>query len=831
MPLSDTLSVGRRLRRERERLNWSQERLAEAVGTTARSINRWEQGRVIPHPHYRTLLCNVFKVPVDTLFGNSAEVLAQSIIWNVPARRNPLFTGREEVLDALANALHSENTVALTQAQAISGLGGIGKTQTAIEYAYRNREDYQAVLWVRAETREILLTDLMALAELLNLPERREHDQQLVVEAVKRWLCNHDGWLLILDNVEDVTLVTDVLPLECKGHTLLTTRSQATGQVAQRIDVVPMEPDEGTLLLLRRAKLVAPDALLADVSEQLRHEARSLAQLLGGLPLALDQAAAYIEETGCSVADYLDRYEIRPTALLNRRGNVASEHSSSVLATFSLSLQQIEQAHPAVADLLRLCAFLQPDAIPEELFLLATLEQAPGLPSVVIDPVQFDEALATLRRYSLLKRDPHNKTLTIHRLVQVAVHANLPLEMHRIWAERALVLANVLFPDITHRSNRQISPTLMSQVYWCVDLITRWNISTQEATQLLLKLVAYLQWKGELQSAERLLTQAEALSVQRGMIEIAEAIPLWNLQAHQACEQGRYREAEECGRRSLRWSIRIFGPTHALVAVSSESLVEALFSLGKYDEAEVLTEQALHIKTVLWGEEDARIVETLNNLSNIYYRLEQYEKSAQLLHQAVEVAKKTPDFDILMLALIYGSLGFVYRDMERYTEAIAFLEEALSLREGLGLSNHPYQALTLNDLSGCFFRRGNYVEAERVLWQALTIQRQNLQPEHEAIAITINNLAKNLAAQDKDTEAEGLYQQALALFEQALGEEHLNVSIVLINLAKLAEKQGFLAKAALFYRRALNIQECVLGPEHPKVVQIAGWYKNAQSNL
>lgn len=343
------MSIGQRLRGERERLNWSQERLAEAIGVTARSINRWEQDKVIPHPHYRERLCNIFNVPSDTLFGLSGPFTGEEAedftrpslktsVWNVPSRRNPLFTGRADALAALANALHAEKTVALTQAQALSGLGGIGKTQTAIEYAYRYREGYQAVLWVWAETREIFMTDLTSLAELLNLPERYEHDQQMIVEAVKLWLCNHDGWLLILDNVEDIMMVTDVLPYapECKGHIIVTTRLQATGLVAQCINVVPMEPDEGTLFLLRRAKLLSQESVLADVSEQTRNEAGCIARLLGGLPLALDQAGAYIEETGCSLADYLDRYQRRPTALLNRRGNATSDHPSSVLTTFSL---------------------------------------------------------------------------------------------------------------------------------------------------------------------------------------------------------------------------------------------------------------------------------------------------------------------------------------------------------------------------------------------------------------------------------------------------------------------------------------------------------------
>jgi predicted ATP-dependent serine protease len=118
----------------------------------------------------------------------------------MPFSRNPFFTGRDEVLSHLHTALAATSKAALTPLQAISGLGGIGKTQTAIEYAYRYRDDYQHVLWVRAETHETLVADLIAIAELLNLPEKSRQDQRITIKAVKRWLETHSEWLLIFDN-------------------------------------------------------------------------------------------------------------------------------------------------------------------------------------------------------------------------------------------------------------------------------------------------------------------------------------------------------------------------------------------------------------------------------------------------------------------------------------------------------------------------------------------------------------------------------------------------------------------------------------------------------
>src|SRR5437016_12408766 len=144
------------------------------------------------------------------------------------------FTGREDSLTRLRDTLTAGTTAALTQPQGLSGLGGIGKTQTAIEYAYRYRAEYQAILWVRADSQGVLISEFVQIARHLDLPEKNEQDQNRIVEAVLRWLHIHTDWLLILDNAEDVAITAPFVPLASRGHILLTTRAQAMGGIAQR---------------------------------------------------------------------------------------------------------------------------------------------------------------------------------------------------------------------------------------------------------------------------------------------------------------------------------------------------------------------------------------------------------------------------------------------------------------------------------------------------------------------------------------------------------------------------------------------------------------------
>ncbi len=152
-------------------------------------------------------------------------------IWNIPYLRNPFFLGRDDELAQVRHHLQGGQATALSQPQAISGLGGIGKTQIAVEFAYQHRHEYQWILWTRADTRESLVSSYISIAELLNLPEKDAEAQQIVIRAVRNWLQTHRSWLLILDNADELTLVHEFLPSGLDGHILLTTRAQVTGKL------------------------------------------------------------------------------------------------------------------------------------------------------------------------------------------------------------------------------------------------------------------------------------------------------------------------------------------------------------------------------------------------------------------------------------------------------------------------------------------------------------------------------------------------------------------------------------------------------------------------
>src|SRR2546429_6620527 len=416
-----------RLRQEREQRGWTQSEVAERIGSTRINVSRWENGITVPGLYYRQSLGELFgksllelglipersEAPlekVDTSLDADLHTSSPILpIWNVPYRRNPFFTGREVILDHLYTVLRSRNSAALTQGQALSGLGGIGKTQIAVEYAYRYRDHYQAIFWLTASTRDVLSADFVILAALLDLPEQQEKEQDIVLRAVKRWLSSHTHWLLILDNVDDLEMIVDFLPVTGTGDVLITTRLQALGTVAQRIEVEKMELDEGVMFLLRRTKVLTPGTTLDQVPKEKQVQATEIVMALDGLPLALDQAGAYIEETRCGLSQYLNLYGTRRKELLLRRGRFPIDHPEPVAATWSLSFQQVEQESLIAADLLRLFAFLDPEAIPEEMITLGAVELGTALGAVASDSLEFDTLIELLLRYSLIRRSPEVK--------------------------------------------------------------------------------------------------------------------------------------------------------------------------------------------------------------------------------------------------------------------------------------------------------------------------------------------------------------------------------------------------------------------------------------
>ncbi len=580
MDIHTSIRSNTQLRQERIRRNWRQRDLADQLGTTVVTVNRWERGIQQPNAYFRVKLCALFgksaeelgilpqntqpalmieeagpekqlvaftpieEASVSSMSGprnpfstDSDEILLSDnnslhsrrpVHWNIPFIRNPFFTGREYELEHLHAQLHQHRIATVGQTQAISGLGGIGKTQLVIEYAYRYCQEYQSVLWVRADSTEALNSSYLELAILLNLPEKDAQEQEVTIQAVKTWLEMNGAWLLILDNLDESedTLFppgrdgkpshpSPFLPMTSVGHLLITARAtdlSALGLgITHPLHLETFPDDQGVRLLLNRADL------LEQATVQDRDIALSITRELGGLALALDQAGAYIAATSISLATYLHLFQEHQTDLLKQRRN--RDYPESVATTWTISFQRVKSRNPAAAELLNLCAFLAPDTIPEEIFIEDTKGPASALTSLTTDPFLLNDAIETLLTYSLIARDPHVQTLSVHRLIQVVIRNSMSVETRHYWMQRAIHLIEAALPESLENSNWPTFERLLPHALICVTWIKQAAFTTSEAFRLIKQAGLYLNARANYRDAEPLLRHALALCEQQMGIE------------------------------------------------------------------------------------------------------------------------------------------------------------------------------------------------------------------------------------------------------------------------------------------------------------------------
>ena len=665
--------------------------------------------------------------------------LTSSHTWNIPYARNPLFTGREDILERLYQLLKATRTAALV------GLGGIGKTQTVVEYAYRYRDHYQAILWVKAETEVSIISDFVTIAQMLDLQEKQEQEQHRIVEAVKGWFQEHPGWLLIFDNADDLAMVREFLPTGSKGHILLTTRAYATGRIAQHIEVEKMEPEEGALFLLHRAMLLEPDAPLEVASSTDQDIAKEIVRVMDGLPLALDQAGAYTEETGCGLQGYLQLYRTQGVHLLQERGEFVTDYPEPVATTWSLSFQNVEQANPAAAELLRFCAFLASDAIPEELFTQSAAELGPILEPVAANQYRLNAAIRELLKYSLVQRDAQTNTLSIHRLVQRVLKDQMNKEAQRKWAERTVKAVNHVFPNPEY-TNWDICRRYFFHAQVCIAIIYQWELLFSEAATLLNNVGFYLWQRGE------------------------------------------YEQVESLHQRALAIREQVQGPDHSDTATSLSHLAFFSMQQGKYEEAEPLYQRALAIYEKAYGSDHPGVAIVLNNLAELYRRQGKYKEAEPLYQRALAIKERVWGSDHPSTAISLSALAELYRDQGKYEEAEPLLQGALMTQERVLGPEHPDTAATLDNLALLYRDQGKYEEAEPLYQRALMIYEEVLGPAHPDTASILNNLALLYEEEGKYEQAEPLYLRALAIRERMLGPEHPDTVKVRENYTDLFQK-------------------------------------------
>ncbi len=697
--------------------------------------------------------------------------------WNLPFDRNPFFTGRAKILDDLHSALGGRGR------QAISGLGGVGKTQTAIEYAYRHEGDYSTVLWARGHSEDALNSSYSEIARLLDLPEKDAADLAEAREAVKRWLESNTAWLLIIDNADQPEILKPWLPRHGKGHILLTSRAQVFQSVgiANPVEIQEMTPGEAVEFLFKRTGRQDGDRAESKAAGELARE-------LGYLPLALEQAAAYITEKKARFQDYAASYQKRRLELLAKGKPVAGDYPESVATTWSLNFDEVEKT-PASADLLRFSAFLSPDHIPLELIEKGASELGAAiceaLRGVADDPLALDEVLDPAARFSLIRRDVTARTYSIHRLVQEVVRTRMDSGAQRTWAERTVGAVNRAFPSPEY-GNWELCERLLPHAREAVGLIELWRFDSSESALLLNNLGFYLKERAQLGEAERLY------------------------------------------RRSLEIAEKLYGPEHPSVAARANNIGTVLLAKRDLEGALRYTQRALVIGEKVYGPEHSEVAAYANNIGQILQAKGDLEGALRYSRQALEIDEKVHGPEHPNVATFASNIGQILQAKGDLEDALRYTQQGLEIGEKVYGTEHPNVATFANNMGQILQAKGDLEGALCYAQRALEIDEKVYGPEHPNVARDASNIGLILNDKADLEEALRYALRALEIDEKVYGPEHPKVAICANNIGLILKNKGDLEGALRYTQRALEIGEKVYGPEHPDV---ATWANNVGMSL
>jgi tetratricopeptide (TPR) repeat protein len=699
-------------------------------------------------------------IPTPALIAQTQQVITAEIQANIPNNLTQFgattFVGRIAELDRLRTLLQSSTAVAIG---AVQGMGGVGKTELALQFAYqeRDRQAYPGgIVWLNA--RQDLKPQLLLFAQNhldLQPPADRPLDAQL------EWCWQHWGTgrtLLVLDDVQDFADVEALgIPGRSQFQTLITTRSHFSSPV----EVLPLGVLNGADALELLRSLVKDGRIDRQLTE-----AEAICDWLGGLPLGLELVGRYLAlDEDLSVAEML--IELRNNALAAEALLEAEPEMTAqlgVVAAFELSWKKLSAEAQQVAAMISLFALAE--------FSWSWVQTClPEIEAKTLNRIRLRELLG----YSLLQREAEG-CYQLHQLLREFFGAKRrEMPESEGWEE---AFFEVMIAEADRSSERPTRSLL------------------EETTAVIPHLQGAIEWAA---ATQQILQVATGKSWMAGLYR----------------SQGRYSEAEPFYLQALAIWRSHLGNDHPDTATSLNNLAALYESQGRYSEAELFYLQALEIMRSQLGNDHPDTATSLNNLAGLYRLQGRYSEAEPLFLQALEIMRSQLGNDHPSAATNLNNLAGLYRLQGRYSEAEPLHLQALEIRRSQLGNDHPDTAQSLSNLALLYYSQGRYSEAEPLYLQALEIRRSQLGNDHPYTASSLNNLAELYRLQERYSEAEPLYLQALEIRRSQLGNDHPDTATSLNNLALLYYSLDRYAESAAYMGQALEIMERQLGADHP----------------
>ncbi|RDW58650.1 hypothetical protein BP6252_13126 [Coleophoma cylindrospora] len=765
------------------------------------------------------------------------------ILHYIPFQKNHHFFGRDSYLKELQSKLWLSNKpLNYCPQAAICGLGGMGKTALAIEFAYQTKKQQpqRSIFWVAAINREAFEQSYKEIGKCLGIPgiEDEKSDVKKLVQAE----LSKEGfgeWLLIVDNADDANLLSktkdertgarpffDYLPASMKGSILFTTRNRKAVSDRVRgdiIDVAEPTPAEAQHIL---GNYLSQKDLLKDEANVMK-----LLELLSYLPLAIVQAAAYLESNkDTSIAAYITQIKGTDDELIEllsedfddqSRYQKNKEMKNPVATTWLISLEHIGQHDALAIDYLSFMACLLRERIPRSLL----LEKSSEVKNTNM------KALGTLTAYTFISRrkkekdqelnqkeEDQDQFYDMHRLVHVVTRNWLKKQGNLSnWTDRALHRLMSLIPYGGHEGWENWIPYLPHALQ-----IARSNDLSADCNQeihILLDMIARCQSSiGQYTAAVETHRRVLELRTEAMGTEHEDTMISGNEIGLNLSYQGQYTEAERIHREMFALREKVSGKEHPLTLVSMNNLGLAFSCQGKYAEAESIHRETLALREKVLGKEHTETLTSMMWVATTLGNLGNYSGSQDMYLSILETQKKLLGKEHPLTLASMNNLGQALSNQGKYTEAEIIHRETLALREKVLGKKHPETLTSMMWVATTLGNLGNYSRSKDMYLNILEDQKRVLGKEHPLTLASMNNLGQALSNQGNYAEANSMHRETLALREKVLGKEHPETLTSMMWVATTLGNLGNYSGSQDMYLNILKNQKRVLGNENPSML-------------
>jgi tetratricopeptide (TPR) repeat protein len=664
-------------------------------------------------------------------------------LWMVPYEKNNYFAGREHeistIVDKFSAASLDHYRVAL------SGLGGVGKSQVALEYLYRSRRAgdgagiYDHFFWVTGDERTTYIRGIQQIGQKLKFRPSIEdlHSEDLVREIFD-WLQFVPRWLLVVDNLDEPAILTNNPNLMPRGtpnggHVLITTRNAHLGACAKVLEIPMLTIYEGTRLLVARSK---PDLDCGPNMSSAPKDAMEIVEELGLLPLAIEYAAGFIRESHSEFEDFLNQYR-HSRDFLSHEAGICLNYSRSLVATWTLSFDSLKRRVPEAFTLLTLFAFLNPDNISIDFLQAGKTGLDEPLQLLITNISELQRRINAICDYSLVRRQGKD-SVTMHRLVQDVLKECLETQDAIQWRKWVVGLCSRAFPWVRQKE-LSVQREFHDQVMPCIS--DPQMEKSEESADLICRMAWYLDCEGQYIEVQTL--RARAIEMYRS-IQGPDSVQAYICMDHSGYSytaMGRIPEAIktlECAFESLR---RILGPTHTDTLACQKNFGEALLKGGDRERGMRLLEDACHTQRRTLGDENFRTHSSMRRLAAAYTQFGRINEAITLLEIVKEKLADANDRRGTYRSVM-AELGWAYCQTGRIAEGFGFLQRAHALlKDSLG-DKARKTSECLAHLGLANLQLGETSLGLERLQNALKAQEEHLGIRHPATIVTLGHLAQ-----------------------------------------------------------------------------------------